>query len=184
MEFDGHREGQPDMSGRNNIRVQRLRGPIEPTLARAVPAFAIAPITAGIPCAIAIGLFMAFSGGTWSSAGWLTAVAGSAVLVGAWAYPVALVIGVPLFFLMRGRVPVTPLASTLVGATIGAFTAMGMLAVAAPQLRNGLLLKGLIGWPHLLALGLMCGALPGLTFCAIATRGFTPRTGLPANHPM
>lgn len=158
------------MNSSEDKEAEPVRQQSGPVLDRVIQAFAIAPPTAGMPFGAALGLFMVISGGTWSSTGWLTAVGGGAFLVSAWAYPVALVLGVPLYILMRERVPLTPLHSAIVGGTIGGLVAAGLLGAAAPQLRDLLLMRGLIGWPHLLGLGFICGVLPGLVFCAIATR--------------
>jgi hypothetical protein len=152
----------------------------EPTLERVIQAFAISPVTAGAPCAAALGLFMVFSGGIWSTSLWLRAVGGSALLVAAWAYPVTFILGVPLYVVLRKRVRLTGLNSTIAGATIGGLVAL--LGAAAPELRDNLLLRGLIGWPHLLVLGAACGALPGLTFCAIATRSIETFRNWPGAH--
>jgi hypothetical protein len=126
-----------------------------PSFERICLAFATAPATAAIPCALGISLLLAFHHAT---RGW-SAVLGGAFLVGMWAYPVALVLGVPTYVLLRERIPLRPIRSAAVGTAIGGLATTGFLSVAAPQLRDGLYLRGLIGWPHLLGVGLVCGDL-------------------------
>jgi hypothetical protein len=152
--------------------------PVEPArderkLDRIIQAFVIAPMTAGIACGLGfslLGLALAASGHLASLSRWEIGAAMFAVLVGVWAYPIALVVGVPLYVLLRHWIPLTPLRCTMVGAVVGGAVAMTYLELNLPRGLPTLLLHGLIGWPHYLALGLASGALPGFCFYVIATR--------------
>jgi hypothetical protein len=133
------------MPGQDDSGIERLHGPTGPRLDSVIQAFAISPATAGIACGIAMGLFMKLNGVAWSSPDMLKVVAGSAFLVGAWAYPVALFIGGPSYFLLRDRIPLTPIHSAVVGAIIGGLMALGLFGAFAPQVRGDLLLRAHIG---------------------------------------
>ena len=88
----------------------------EPPFERVAQAFSIAPITATVPFAILLALFTLLHGMPLGQT--LKVVGMGAVIVGAWAYPVAVVFGIPFYVLFHEKLPPTRLSGPLVGALI------------------------------------------------------------------
>jgi hypothetical protein len=138
-----------------------------PGVDRVIQAFAFAPVTAALPGMVMLALYMApYAPG----AGWMKPLAIFGLIVGAWAYPVALVLGLPCYVLLHKVIRLSLLRSAIVGAVIGGLATMGFFRLAAPELRMTLTLGGRMAWPGLLAVAMASGALPGVVFWAIATR--------------
>lgn len=79
-------------------------------------------------------------------------------------------LAVPAYLLIRELLSLNRLRATLIGGAIGMSVIGGLLSVAAPSLRNGLLGGGLIHGGSVLAAGFAAGALPGWLFWVLAGR--------------
>jgi hypothetical protein len=82
-------------------------------------------------------------------------------------YLPTMVLGLPGLALLHGRVSLTALAGALGGVAVVALPVLGLIA-AAPELRDGMFLHGMIGWPQWIAGSVVSGGLGGLTFWWIA----------------
>lgn len=115
-------------------------------------AFLIAPAMAGVP----VGLVLTLASPKIAMM--------ATALISAWAYPVVGIFAVPIYFVLRRRVAITPRNSAAVGAVVGIAATALLLAAATPELRQSLYLSGLIGWPAVLGVAAICGAVAGLAF--------------------
>jgi hypothetical protein len=143
---------------------------LRPSFERVCLAFAVAPPSAAVPVFVFYAALLAPYVRSDNVGGWLVGPGGFALLAGAFAYPITLVLAVPTYLAARALLRLTPLRAAAIGGGLGVLVISGLLALAAPELKAGLFLGGLIGEWHLVALGFAAGALPGLAFWTIATR--------------
>lgn len=140
-----------------------------PSFERTCFAFVVAPPSAAVPVFLFYAAVLAPYLRSDNAGGWLVAPGGFALLTAGFAYPITLVLAVPAYLIVRERLRLTRLRAAAIGGGLGVLVISGLLALAAPELKEGLYLRGLIGGAHLVALGCAAGALPGWAFWLLAT---------------
>lgn len=132
-------------------------------------AFAVAPASAAIPVFLFYATLLAPYARSDNVGSWLVGPGGFALLTAAFSYPIAMVLAVPTYLIVRGLLRLTRLRAAAIGGGLGVLVISGLLGLVAPELRAGLYLRGLVGGAHLVVLGFAAGAVPGWAFWSLAT---------------